>query len=364
MYKYIVYCTICTENSKIYVGVHQTENPNIFDGYIGCGVYINQPSTYKLSKTLFQRAVNKYGPSKFTRKVIAIFQEEEDAYSLEEDIVNEEFLKRTDVYNTCLGGLGGDRGINSKPCYQYDLEGNFIREFKSRQEASRYLNKGFTTIKRAIKDKIKAANCFWSEVKVEKLDLSEYKTSTNRIPVFQYSNTGEYDCCYESISDAARVLNRSASKISEASKLGILYDNKYFSFEFDFQFSVAKYNYLYEIPIYVYNIYGEFYKQFDNLKVAKKELKIKNDLFKYIRLNKPYKELYQFSFEKLDSMPDKSIKKPGKRKIAQYDLNDNLIKIWDSISDCVKVYGTGVKHCLSGRNHQSKGFKYKYIENS
>lgn len=50
-------------------------------------------------------------------------------------------------------------------------------------------------------------------------------------------------------------------------------------------------------------------------------------------------------------MPDKSIKKPGKRKIAQYDLNDNLIKIWDSISDCVKVYGTGVKHCLSGRNH-------------
>jgi hypothetical protein len=43
--KYIVYLT--TNNvekingtNRIYVGVHKTENPEIFDGYIGCGVYI------------------------------------------------------------------------------------------------------------------------------------------------------------------------------------------------------------------------------------------------------------------------------------------------------------------------------------
>ena len=34
---YIVYKTTNLINGKIYVGVHRT-NPDIFDGYIGCGV--------------------------------------------------------------------------------------------------------------------------------------------------------------------------------------------------------------------------------------------------------------------------------------------------------------------------------------
>ena len=34
---YIVYKTTNKINGKIYVGVHRT-NPDIFDGYIGCGV--------------------------------------------------------------------------------------------------------------------------------------------------------------------------------------------------------------------------------------------------------------------------------------------------------------------------------------
>ena len=37
---YIVYCTTCTENGKIYIGVHKTKDPNIFDGYIGNGLEI------------------------------------------------------------------------------------------------------------------------------------------------------------------------------------------------------------------------------------------------------------------------------------------------------------------------------------
>ena len=44
--KYIVYLTLNKKSkvngiNKIYVGVHQTDCPDIFDGYIGCGVYIN-----------------------------------------------------------------------------------------------------------------------------------------------------------------------------------------------------------------------------------------------------------------------------------------------------------------------------------
>lgn len=362
MNKFIVYCTTCVVNQKIYVGVHKLKNDDDKNPYLGCGVYRNCPSSYEKSKTVFQRAVKKYGPDKFIRKIIAEYDNEIDAFNLEEEIVNESFLKRTDVYNTTLGGNGGDRGLNAKPCYQYDLEGNFIREFSNRQDASRFVNKGFTTIKRAIKDKIKGGEWYWSDIKVDKLDLSTYKTTTNRIPIFQYSNDGKYDCCYESISDAARCVDSSTHQVSNAAKLGILLKDKYFSFEFDMQFSIAKYEYLYHIPVYMYKITGEYITSFDNLNILKNYLKSKCDLFKYIRLSKPYKDIYQFSFEKLQSMPDKSVKKPAKRRIAQYDLDGNFIKEFSTISECVKIYGTGVKHCLSGRNKSSKGYTYKYMD--
>ena len=51
--KYIVYQTVCKTNKKIYIGVHSTENPDIFDGYLGCGVYIYRPSSYQNANTPF-----------------------------------------------------------------------------------------------------------------------------------------------------------------------------------------------------------------------------------------------------------------------------------------------------------------------
>ena len=39
--KYIVYRTTCSINNKIYVGVHHTDDPNIFDGYLGRGLWKN-----------------------------------------------------------------------------------------------------------------------------------------------------------------------------------------------------------------------------------------------------------------------------------------------------------------------------------
>lgn len=40
-YKYIVYQTINLVNNKIYIGVHKTVDPTVFDGYIGCGVKVS-----------------------------------------------------------------------------------------------------------------------------------------------------------------------------------------------------------------------------------------------------------------------------------------------------------------------------------
>ena len=52
--KYIVYQTTSKVNNKIYIGVHKTENPDVFDGYLGNEVYIYRPSSYMHPKTHFQ----------------------------------------------------------------------------------------------------------------------------------------------------------------------------------------------------------------------------------------------------------------------------------------------------------------------
>ena len=54
--KYIVYKTTNLINGKIYIGVHRT-NPDIFDGYIGCGV--TRKDKKKKTKKGFPKAVQK-----------------------------------------------------------------------------------------------------------------------------------------------------------------------------------------------------------------------------------------------------------------------------------------------------------------
>lgn len=139
--KYIVYLTICTANNKIYVGVHKTENPDIFDGYIGNGVRVNVPASYKRSKTPFQFAVNKYGVKKFRRTIIQIFDNENDAYALERSIVTEQFIKRADTYNVKLGGEGSCPEILKTKVYMYDINGEFVREFDTTADCNRYFDK-------------------------------------------------------------------------------------------------------------------------------------------------------------------------------------------------------------------------------
>ena len=98
--KYIVYMTTNFESkvnntNKIYIGVHKTNDPNIFDGYIGCGVYINKASTYMYPKTPFQYAVKKYGIKAFKRQTLFIFDNAKEAYEKEKDIINTEFIKQS-----------------------------------------------------------------------------------------------------------------------------------------------------------------------------------------------------------------------------------------------------------------------------
>ena len=89
--KYILYQTTNLVNNCIYIGVHKTETPERFDGYLGNGIYINKPNTYEKSKTLLQQAVKEFGVKNFKRSTIGIFNTYLEAWKAECLIINDLF---------------------------------------------------------------------------------------------------------------------------------------------------------------------------------------------------------------------------------------------------------------------------------
>lgn len=79
---YIVYKITNTVNNKIYVGKHQTED--IRDDYLGSG-------------KILKKAIDKYGVEFFKKEILYVFDEKEDMDYMEKEIVNEEFVRRSDI---------------------------------------------------------------------------------------------------------------------------------------------------------------------------------------------------------------------------------------------------------------------------
>lgn len=97
--KYIIYKTTCLVNNMKYIGWHSTNNLN--DGYLGSGKYL-------------LRAIDKYGKEKFKREILHVFDNKDESFLKELELVNEEWVQRKDTYNLKIGGEGGWDYINNE----------------------------------------------------------------------------------------------------------------------------------------------------------------------------------------------------------------------------------------------------------
>jgi hypothetical protein len=64
------------------------------------------------------------------------------------------------------------------------------------------------------------------------------------------------------------------------------------------------------------------------------------------------------SKEVYNCLPKVKIKEP--RKIAQYDLDGNLIKVFNTLTECKTLYPKCID-CAKGIRKQTKGYTFKYI---
>ena len=89
---YTIYKVTNKLNGKIYIGKHQTNNPN--DDYYGSGKFI-------------KAAIKKYGKENFIKEVLFEFNTEIEMNNKEREIITEDFVSREDTYNAGIGGEGG-----------------------------------------------------------------------------------------------------------------------------------------------------------------------------------------------------------------------------------------------------------------
>lgn len=99
-------------NSRYYLGVHETTNPN--DDYLGSGIVI-------------KRAVKKYGKHNFIKQVLFQFPVEAEAYTKEVELLQS---VRQDplCYNLHEGGQGGFKYINQHGLADPSRAGHIAKE--------------------------------------------------------------------------------------------------------------------------------------------------------------------------------------------------------------------------------------------
>ena len=358
--KYIVYLTTNKINNKIYIGVHETTTPYKFDGYLGCGAYVNKPSSYNKNKTHLHNAILKYGTSAFIRKTLKVFDKLEDALDLESWLVNDEFVKRTDTYNMVIGG--GYPPITSKLVYQFDLQGNLIKKWTSIVSIIDYYKINKDRIWMAIKDKRSFDNCYWSYT--NEININTYRLSS-RGYVFQYTKDGKLLNTYKNASEASLKLDIPRDAIINA-----VFDrttcNGYYFLRADENINKLLNEKSSKVlinttKVYRYLLDGKFDKEYNSVKDAVSDTPKTShgNIIRAIKNNRTCGG-YKWSYIKSDIIKSYSELDLKPVKIAQYDLNHNLIKIWDSISECKKQFPSCQKVCRKQRK-TSKGYIFEYL---
>lgn len=356
--QYIVYLTTNLVNNKIYIGVHKTENPEVFDGYIGNGVYINSPKTYNKKQTVFHYAICKYGVQNFKRITLKVFDNLEDALDLERWLVCPEFLKRSDVYNTTLGGSAPP--VLNKNIYQYSIEGKFIKSWNSIKEITDFFEVNKDRVRMCINEQRSFHGSYWTETYHKNLDniLYQFRPST-RGSIKVYTIDGKYKGTYFTGKEVCTKFNITKSKLAYRLAHKSDYNGYYFLKEGEKIEDFLSGNIIKDKKIYQYDSKGNFIQEFDNIRVIKKVVTSinKSNLQRAIRNSILYENFY-WSYDKVTKF-NTSLENDVKQPIYQYTLDNIFIKRWESINECKKQYPSALQVCLGKRKH-CHNFKFSF----
>lgn len=211
-------------------------------------------------------------------------------------------------------------------------------------------------------DKRSFDNFYWSYN--DSINVEEYRISA-RGYVFQYNKKGELLESYENATIASLKL-----KINRDSIISSIFDRT-LCHGYYFLRADEDINKLLEdksskklaniTPVYRYYLNGKFDKEYKSISEACKDTNKANhgNIIRAIKNNRTCAG-YKWSYIKSEDIQPYSELDLKPVKVAQYDMNYNLIKIWNSVSECKKEFPSCQKVCRKQRR-STNGFIFEYV---
>ena len=187
--------------------------------YIGQTIDVNHRfSGYKSVGARGQSKLNfsflKYGWINHTFEILLEIQCTQFEIDKIEQSYIQEYKNKNNSLNIAFGGRRGNKGVSrgkgidsplSKKIYQYDLEGNFLKEFNSYTEASKESGATMTQLCKCILNKTRYAGKFlWLNENEYKNNVSLERKNNTMIPCVQLDKKGNFIAFHDSITTAIR----------------------------------------------------------------------------------------------------------------------------------------------------------------
>lgn len=200
-------------NNKIYIG--QTIN---YDKRIDEHIY-GRKNTKQHKEQVIDRAIKKYGKNNFSFEKIYTCSSQQEADEKEKKYIKIFNSLKPNGYNILEGGRYQQGSWNSKEIFEYDLDGNFIKKYKSANEVERLSNKKYLSscVLDCCKNKNKRCKDRIFTFKSNKLKIEPYiKPKSSRCKkIYQYDIYGNYINEYESVTLASEICQIRRTLISQ-----------------------------------------------------------------------------------------------------------------------------------------------------
>lgn len=117
-----------------------------------------------------------------------------------------------------------------------------------------------------------------------------------------------------------------------------------------------------------YDLNGNFIKKWKSVKDASNQLNILCDSIQAAASQRNYSGGgFMWRYVNNDGTFDLHISPPSttKKKVNQYDLNGNFLRIWNSIAEAEKtlnIKGGSITKCSQGKWNSAGGYKWEYAK--
>lgn len=311
----------------MYLGIHLTNDPEIFDGYLGSGVYVNQASTFKYPKTPFQCAVKKYGADSFRRYTLYVCDSLEEALA-KKYLFGTDFFKQSHIYNTVEVPA-----TKIHKLYQFNESGELVKTWECDQLITDFYGYPYERFQWAAGNKLQFLGYYWSYS--SEINPSEYTRLKGNFKVYYlYNLQGKLlRECY--CKDDLEYWGGIHSEIEDIIKFQIPINDYYLSNKLmDVFVPRAKSTYS-KRTYYVYtkdNGFKGVYRGKEILRVL--DTYSWKNIKKAIEINKGWYKDFYISFAKVDKVPEKVFK----MQIDVYDHFGNFIESLNSIKEVREKY--------------------------